>query len=180
MLFLLFELDGDRYALDAAGIVEVLGLVPARSIPGAPAWIAGVFERHGESVPVIDVPQLALGRAARKLRSTRVVLVRYSPVPPAHAIARDSSREPAHLLGLIVERATQTRRIERGQFADSGVATPHARWLGPIASDATGLIQWIEVQQMFDDDVKALLFPQTASAQERARDEHNERHRFAL
>ena len=27
MLFLLFELDGDRYALDAAGIVEVLARV---------------------------------------------------------------------------------------------------------------------------------------------------------
>ena len=60
MLFLLFELDGDRYALDATVIVEVLARVLTKSIPGAPAWIAGVFERHGESVPVIDVSQLAL------------------------------------------------------------------------------------------------------------------------
>ena len=35
-----------------------------------------------------------------------------------------------------------------------------ARWLGPVASDESGLIQWIDVQQMLDDDVKALLFPQ--------------------
>ncbi|CAN7263890.1 chemotaxis protein CheW [Trinickia sp. LjRoot230] len=162
MLFLLFELDGDRYALDAAGIVEVLARVPTKSIPGAPAWIAGVFERHGELVPVIDVPQLALGRAARKLRSTRLVIVRYGTVDTGHHQARDnSSREPVHMLGLIVERATQTRRIECEQFAESGVATPHARWLGPVASDATGLVQWVEVQQMLDDNVKALLFPQT-------------------
>jgi chemotaxis-related protein WspB len=168
MLFLLFDLDGDRYALDAAGIVEVMTLVPTKSIPGAPAWVAGVFERHGAPVPVIDVPQLALGRAARLLRSTRLVLVRYGTAPAGQDVARDGNGEPGHLLGLIVERATQTRRIERGQFAGSGVATPHARWLGPVANDAVGLVQWVEVQQMLDDNVKALLFPQTASAQQQA------------
>jgi chemotaxis-related protein WspB len=168
MLFLLFDLDGDRYALDAAGIAEVLALAPTKSIPGAPAWVAGMFERHGEPVPVIDVSQLALGRPARQLRSTRLVLVRYSLGPDntsAQAGARGDSDAPSHLLGLIVERATQTRRIERTQFLDSGIATPHARWLGPVANDGVGLVQWVEVQQMLSDDVKALLFPQAASAQ---------------
>lgn len=164
MLFLLFDLDGDRYALDAAGIAEVLALAPTKSIPGAPAWVAGMFERHGEPVPVIDVSQLALGRPARQLRSTRLVLVRYSPDDAAQAGPRTGG-EPARLLGLIVERATQTRRIERAQFLDSGIATPHARWLGPVANDGVGLVQWVEVQQMLSDDVKALLFPQAASAQ---------------
>jgi chemotaxis-related protein WspB len=164
MLFLLFDLDGDRYALDAAGIAEVLALAPTKSIPGAPPWVAGMFERHGEPVPVIDVSQLALGRPARQFRSTRLVLVRYSPDDAAQA-GPHTGGEPARLLGLIVERATQTRRIERAQFLDSGIATPHARWLGPVANDGVGLVQWVEVQQMLSDDVKALLFPQAASAQ---------------
>ena len=168
MLFLLFDLDGDRYALDAAGIAEVLALAPTKSIPGAPAWVAGMFERHGEPVPVIDVSQLALGRPARQLRSTRLVLVRYSLGPDntsAQAGARGDSDAPSHLLGLIVERATQTRRIERAQFLDSGIATPHARWLGPVANDGVGLVQWVEVQRMLSDEVKALLFPQAAPTQ---------------
>jgi chemotaxis-related protein WspB len=154
MLFLLFELDGDRYALDAAEIVQVLPLVATKSIPGSPAWVAGVFDRQGEAVPVIDVSQLALDRAARQLRSTRLVLVRYEV---EHA-------DDEHLLGLIVERATQTLRIERQAFAGSGIATPHARWLGPVANDAIGVVQWVKVQQMLDDNVKALLFPPTPSA----------------
>ena len=154
MLFLLFELDGDRYALDAADIVEVQALTSAKAIPGAPAWVAGLVERHGEPVPVIDVAQLALGRASQQWRSTRLVFVRYRDTRDA----RDTSER---LIGLIVERATQTRRIERERFADSGIATPHARWLGPVVSDASGMIQWIDAQQMLDDDVKALLFPQT-------------------
>ncbi|MBN3757028.1 chemotaxis protein CheW [Paraburkholderia sp. Tr-20389] len=150
MLFLLFELDGDRYALDAACIVEVQALTAAKTIPGAPAWVAGLIERHGGPVPVIDLAQLALGRPSQRWRSTRLVLVRYQETPEA----------PSRLLGLIVERATQTHRIERERFADSGIATPHARWLGAVASDEFGMIQRIDVQQMLDDDVKALLFPQ--------------------
>lgn len=160
MLFLLFDLDGDRYALDAAGIVEVLALAPTKSILGAPAWVAGMFERQGAAVPVIDVSQLALGRPAQQLRSTRLVLVHYNAGDGVAASARDDSGEPVNLLGLIVERATQTRRIAREQFAESGIATPHARWLGPVANDGVGLVQWVEVQQMLTDEVKALLFPQ--------------------
>jgi len=155
MLFLLFELDRDRYALDAADIVEVQTLTATKAIPGAPAWVAGVIERHGEPVPVIDLAQLALGRPSQYWRSTRLVFVHYHDTRD-----RDDADTPPRLLGLIVERATQTRRIEREHFADSGIATPHARWLGPVASDESGMIQWIDVQQMLDDDVKALLFPQ--------------------
>ncbi|KDB10659.1 hypothetical protein LIG30_4778, partial [Burkholderia sp. lig30] len=44
-----------------------------------------------------------------------------------------------------------------------GVATPHARWLGPVAHDAAGLVQWIDVRHMLDDDVKALLFQPAAA-----------------
>ncbi|WP_109480561.1 chemotaxis protein CheW [Paraburkholderia sp. C35] len=169
MLFLLFELDRDRYALDAADIVEVQALTATKSIPGAPAWVAGVTERHGEPVPVIDLAQLALGRPSQQWRSTRLVFVRYhdaheATLASARAAGDDETDDvdtPARLIGVIVERATQTRRIEREQFADSGIATPHARWLGPVASDELGLIQWIDVQQILDDDVKALLFPQT-------------------
>ncbi|MBN3793542.1 chemotaxis protein CheW, partial [Burkholderia sp. Ac-20392] len=61
-LFLMFELDGERYALDAAGIDEVLPLAVTKAVPGAPEWIAGLLMRGGQPVPVIDVPMLALGR----------------------------------------------------------------------------------------------------------------------
>ncbi|KVO56885.1 chemotaxis protein CheW [Burkholderia ubonensis] len=155
MLFLLFELDGERYALEATRIVEVLALAPVKSIPGAPPWIAGAIDRHGKPVPVIDVAQLALGRAARRLRSTRLVVVRcYTPDAPP-----DSGSAAGRMLGLIVEHATQTCRIDPARFADSGIATPHARWLGPVAGDASGFVQWVDVRRMLDDDARALLFP---------------------
>ena len=158
MLFLLFDLDGDRYALDATEIVEVLALTPTKAIPGAPAWVAGVMMRDGVPVPVIDVPRLALGRAARARSSTRLVLVRYDAAPDPQDTAAHAGAA-SRVLGLIVERATQTRRIEAAQFTHSGIDTPHARWLGPVADDTLGPVQWVAVQHMLDDQVKALLFP---------------------
>jgi chemotaxis-related protein WspB len=158
MLFLLFELDGDRYALDAAEIVEVVALAPMKRIPGAPQWIAGMVELRGAPVPAIDVSQLALGRPARHLRSTRLVVVRYRADLASQDGASDA-RGTGRLLALIVERATQTLRIERDRFSDSGVATPNARWLGPVAADEFGFVQWIDAQCMLDEDARALLFP---------------------
>lgn len=157
MLFLLFELDGDRYALDATEIVEVMALVPMKQIPGAPPWVAGTIELHGVPVPAIDIAQLALGRPAQRLRSTRMVVVRYR-ARTASSGDETGTRDAEHRLALIVERATLTARIDRDRFADIGIATPNARWLGPVAMDTSGFVQWVDVEHMLDDDVRALLF----------------------
>jgi chemotaxis-related protein WspB len=149
MLFLMFKLDRDRYALNAAEVVEVLPLGPLKALPNSPAWVAGVFSYHGQPVPVIDLSSLALGRPAARRLSTRTVLVRY-PL----ADAENSSR----LLAIVIEQATRTMRRDPADFIDSGVTTPQARYLGPVASDPAGLVQWINVEGLLPDDVKAMLF----------------------
>ena len=88
-LFLMFELDGERYALDAADIEEVLPLAATKAVPGAPEWIAGLLMRSGQPVPVIDVPMLALGRRAHALRSTRCGRRAASCNPAVRARAHD-------------------------------------------------------------------------------------------
>jgi chemotaxis-related protein WspB len=45
-------------------------------------------------------------------------------------------------------------------FQHAGLDMPHARYLGPVASDAGGLVQWIRVEHLLPDHVKALLFPE--------------------
>lgn len=50
-LFLMFELDGERYALDAADIDEVLPLATTKVVPGAPDWIAGLLMRAVSRCP---------------------------------------------------------------------------------------------------------------------------------
>ena len=97
MLFLLFQLGQDRYALDAGQVTEVLPLVEIKQVPQAPPGVAGVFDFRGAPVPVIDLSQLALGRPAQRRLSTRLIVVHH----------RDEGGEQ-RLLGLIAEMATET------------------------------------------------------------------------
>jgi chemotaxis-related protein WspB len=149
MLFLLFELARDRYALDALQIAEVLPLVGITHLLQAPPAVAGIFNYRGAPVPVIDVSQLTLGRPAERRLSTRIVLVHY---PDADGQTR--------LLGLIAERATQTVRHEEKDFVASGVTSDGASYLGPVATDARGLLQWIDVGTLLPASVRDVLFKQ--------------------
>jgi chemotaxis-related protein WspB len=151
MLFILFTLDSERYVIDATQVERMMPLTPQappKTIPGAPSWVAGVLDHEGAPLPVIDLPALALGRPAAQLMSTRVVLVRY---PHAGTV---------RLLALLLEGATRTIRLAADAFHDAGIDLPHARYLGPVASEAGGLVQWIRVEHLLPDDVKALLFPE--------------------
>lgn len=153
MLFLLFQLGEDRYALDAGQIAEVLPLVSVKQIPQSPPAVSGVFNYRGAPVPLIDLSQLALGRPAQSRLTTRIIVVNYS----------DGAGEN-RLLGLIVEKATETVRREAADFVASGVSSDEAAYLGPVASDARGLIQWIDVQQLLPASVSKLLFQRPAAS----------------
>jgi chemotaxis-related protein WspB len=149
MLFILFTLDNERYVIDATQVERLMPLTPQsppKTIPGAPRWVAGVLDHEGAPLPVIDLPALALGRPAAQLMSTRLVLVRY---PHAGTV---------RLLGLLLEGATRTIRLQADAFHDAGIDTPHARYLGPLTRDEQGLLQWVRIEHLLPDDVHALLF----------------------
>jgi chemotaxis-related protein WspB len=154
MLFLLFELGKDRYALDIRQIAEVLPLVGIKQIPRAPQAMRGLFIYHGAAVPVIDLSQLTLGRPSARRLSTRIVLVHY-PDQAGHT----------HLLGLVAERATQTARHERSEFAPSGVNNAGAPYLGPVVRDARGLLQWIDVRTLLPPSFRDMLFSEQTDGQ---------------
>jgi len=149
MLFLVFELARDRYVLDVSQVAEVLPLVAIKEIPQAPPAVAGILNYRGAPVPVIDVSQLTLGRPAERRLSTRIVLVHY---PDADGHTR--------LLGLIAERATQTVRREEADFVASGVTSDGASYLGPVAADARGLLQWLDARTLLPASVRDVLFRQ--------------------
>jgi chemotaxis-related protein WspB len=150
VLLLLFELENDRYALDARQVAEVLPLVCIKQIPHPPRGVAGVINYRGAPVPVIDLAELMLGRAARTRLSTRLVVVHY---PDEHSQKR--------LLGLIAERATETIRRPDTDFVASGVTIDQAPYLGPIATDARGIVQLVDVSTLLPMSVRDVLFKQT-------------------
>jgi chemotaxis-related protein WspB len=147
MLFLLFQLGQDRYALDTSRIAEVLPLVGITEMPQAPAGVAGLFNYRGVPVPVLDLSQLTMGRPAKSRLNTRIVVVHY---PDGSGGTR--------LLGLIAEKVTETVRRDRADFVTTGVTNDRAQYLGPVATDARGLMQWIDVESLLPASVRDVLF----------------------
>lgn len=147
MLFLLFELDGERYALDSSQLIEVLPLVDLKPLSRAPQGIAGMFDYHGVPVPVVDLSEVILGRAAQRRLNTRIVIVNYP-----------GTDNVLHALGLVAERATATVRLDPAQFKGSGVSNGEAAYLGPVARDAQGLIQWLAIPKLLPLALRNVLF----------------------
>src|SRR5882757_4941159 len=104
MLFLVFELDGNRYALDSRQLVEVLPMVNLRPLSRMPPAIAGLFDYHGHPVAAVDLSEILVGRSARRRLNTRMVVVSYQ------------ADDAQHTLGLIAEKATTTLRLDSAQF----------------------------------------------------------------
>src|SRR5512137_142351 len=74
MLFLLFQLGKDRYALESSRVVEVLPYVQIKAVPDAPRGVAGLIAYRGQAVPVVDLSMLILGVPAPALLSTRIIV----------------------------------------------------------------------------------------------------------
>jgi len=61
-------------------------------------------------------------------------------------------------LGLIAEKATRTVRLDPATFHEAGVANGETPYLGPVARDAQGLIQWLTVPNLLPPHVRNVLF----------------------
>jgi chemotaxis-related protein WspB len=156
MLCLLFHIGNDRYALDTSEIAVVLAPAVCKQIPEAPPWVHGIFSYRGCHVPVLDISMLAQGQHAAARLSTRLVLVRY--VPPG------AQEQTPQLLGLLVEKATETLKCVSSDFHASGVSNVGARYLGPLMQHQGKLIQWVQIADLLDEATQALLFPQASPA----------------
>jgi len=133
--------------LNTGQITEILPMVQLKRIPQAPPGVAGAFNYRGVPVPVVDLVQLMLGRAARAHLSTRLVIVTY--------VDQTGSQRQ---LGLVAERATDTIRLNPMDFGPYGIANEEAAYLGPVTADAGGLIQWIDPSKVLAPSMGARLF----------------------
>jgi len=155
MLFLLFQLGQDRYALEASQVVEVLPFLQLKRLPQAPPGLAGVFNYRGRPVPAVDLSELTLGQPAAVRLSTRIIVVTYR-----------HSCGSTHLLGLVAENATEMMRKEAKDFVDPGVKIGIAPYLGPVLMDSRGRsIQLLRQEQLLSEPIEQLLFREAALLQ---------------
>jgi chemotaxis-related protein WspB len=152
MLFLIFQLGKDRYAVEANRVVEVLPLLSLKRLPHAPKGLAGIFNLRGRPVPAVDLSELTFGFPAQERLTTRIIVVHYT----------DAGGRP-HPLGLIAEYVTQTLRKEPEDFVNPGVTISAAPYLGPVVMDAQGPIQWLNAQYLVSEPIRQLLFSEMAA-----------------
>ena len=151
MIFFLFRIGKDRYAIEAGCVVEVLPRVQLKAIPQAPKGIAGVANYHGQPMPVVDLNAIALDCPSAESMSTRLLVVRYPDV-----VNEGSGR----LLGVLVEMATETVRYQETDFQVPGATAEAAPFLGPVVTDARGIIQWVKVDRLLSPEVQRALWQQ--------------------
>jgi len=130
MLYLLFQIGNDRYALEARHAVGVIPYVALKKIPHAPPGVAGIINYHGNPVTALDLCELTVARPARERLSTRIILVKFP----------DSSGQE-RVLGLVAEHATEIMRRDERDFVSAGVKVAAASYLGPVVMDEKGVIQ---------------------------------------
>jgi chemotaxis-related protein WspB len=151
MLFVIFSLGTDHFAIDSRQVMEIVPLVPLKRLPMAPEYVAGVFHYRGEVVPVIDLSSLIHGIPSKLHLSTRVMLVSHPG-----ADGRD------HCLGLMAERVLETLSVAQADLVSSGVAIPDGPFLGKMIyrGDREGqeMIQCVEPADLLTDSLKAMLF----------------------
>ena len=148
LLFLVVRLGADRYAIEAARVVEVVALVRLKALHGAPHGTAGVMNYRDEPVPVIDLNLLAVGAPTPATTAARIVVVQYAPEPGRSGV-----------VGLLVPEATQTLRLEPDRFTDAGIRTDGSRYLGPVLTTPDGVIQLVSVSALLTADLSDALFP---------------------
>ncbi len=154
MLFLQFIIDKTRYVLAAGNIIEVVPLVLLQIQPNAPAYIAGLMNYRGKSLPVIDMGRLFAGHDTALRLSSRIVVVKLS-VP---------SQKVRHI-GLLLEKATEILTLEETEFAESGLENPQTPYLGKIIMDRQGMLQLISPQNILSAMDLELLFPASDGGQ---------------
>jgi chemotaxis-related protein WspB len=77
-------------------------------------------------------------------------------------VVQYSDNGKQRLLGLIAEQATQLIRKEPDDFVAPGVKVDAAPYLGPVAMDPRGVIQWVREQRVLPEPVRELLFRESS------------------
>lgn len=150
MLFVLFHLGLERYAIAAQRVVEVVPFLALKKLPQSQRGVAGMFLYRGRPVLALDLCELTIGRPAQEHFSTRIIIINYST---------DDGEE--QLLGLIAERVTDTMKRTEKEILAADKRVAGSTFLGPVLTDANGAIQVINPEKLLHDGLRARLFHQS-------------------
>ncbi len=128
------EIDGDRFAVEASLVHEVVRLPPLTPLPGMPPFLLGVCAHRGEVLPVIDLARL-LGRGESKIHGrSRMAIARVDGM--AVALLTDSVEGLTKLPASLIEPAPV------------GAAQSGAEFLAGVSSDPMGTFSVLDLHRL--------------------------------
>ncbi len=151
MLIVLFNIDIQRFGLDARVLTEILPAVPLQEVYGSIPGVAGMLLHQDAPIPVIDIGWLTTGRPCPPRLSTRILIFDYKAGPPG---AR---------LGLRVENANDAEEIDEEAFIRPGFVSPTTPYLAGILRRGLETIQLINLDRLLSAEVRACLYPESSA-----------------
>jgi chemotaxis-related protein WspB len=150
MQLLSFSVAGQPFAIESRRVIEVLPLVPARPLPRAPDYLAGIFTYRGRLVPLVDLAR-RLGVAAPPPKlSTRVIVVEFEP---------DGSGPGLIRLGLVAENVVAVRSADEAGATLPPLRLPGADYLDRALRIGGETVQLIDVRKLLPAELAAGLVP---------------------
>lgn len=150
-----FGLGEENFALPVASVREILDHQAAFRVPNAPAWLLGLIDVRGASVPVIDLrTRLGLPAVATTL-ATRILVIDL-PVEGGGPLT----------LGLVVDRVLDVSSFDAGNIEaspDIGVRWESAHIRG-ILRRGSGFIVLLDLAHIFAADAALLAAPVSRAA----------------
>ncbi len=145
MLCICFHLRQQVYAIRVTSVLRVLPRLQVKPLPYTPDWFCGLIRVAGEGVPLVDFSQLVIGEPSRVLYSTRIILLRCM------------TGQQARTLGLLTEGVTGTLKFREESLHHLAVHLAQAPYLTETLTDERGMVQLIDVDQLFSDELSELL-----------------------
>lgn len=145
MLWVTCRVGGDRFVIDAKRIAAILPAVSWKRVTGGPPGIVGLVNYHQTPVPLLDLSTLLFETPSQLRMHSRILLVHVSagwteaelPAPREH-----------RLLGVVAEGGVEMVRRGPGDFVVPDAVTMTAPYLGPVFTDAHGVVQRIDVDAL--------------------------------
>ena len=135
MLVLLFAIHDDAFVLPAARVAAVLPLLRIAKVPGGPPLLAGVVNRHGVPLPVVDLGVAAGGSPVPPYYGSRILVVDLPDL--------DGRR---HDMGLLAERVTDLRSCPDCRPESFLVDLPRGPEETP--EERQLLVQWLDIERL--------------------------------
>jgi chemotaxis-related protein WspB len=147
MQVLLVPIAGQRYALDAREVAEVLPLVEFRKAGTGPAWLLGLANVRGKLVPLVDLSMIVENTPTARTLGARIVVMRLEEDLFAARVGE------GRFIGLVVPEVTRVTRMDfDASGAHEGFAFVGAPHLGPTALDREGTVQLLRCRRLLEGD----------------------------